>query len=69
MTTYIDKLFRGYGEEFFGKSAMNRVTDEQVSEARCAAFQATCELTGKYGKQEPGTVKELFRNYVFECFM
>ena len=66
---YIDKLFRGYGEEFFGKTAMNMITDDQVEEARCAAFQATHELTEKYGKQEEGTTRELFCNYVFECFM
>lgn len=69
MAAYIDKLFRRYGEEFFGKTAMDMVTDEQVSEARCAAFQTTCELTEKYGKQEKGTTKELFCNYVFGCFM
>ena len=66
---YIDKIFRGYGEEFFGKEAMDYITDEQVEEARCQAFMWLGELTQKYGKQEEGTVRELFCNYIFGTFM
>ena len=66
---YIDRIFRGYGEEFFGKEAMDNITDEQVEEARCQAFKWRDELTQKYGKQENGTVKELFCNYIFGTFM
>ena len=66
---YIDKIFRGYGEEFFGKEAMDNITDEQVEETRCQAFRWLDEMTQKYGKQENGTVKELFCNYIFGSFM
>lgn len=66
---YIDDIFREYGEEFFGKDAMDKVTDAQVEEARCNACQMLYELTKEYGKQEKGTVKELFCNYVFANFI
>lgn len=68
MVGYIDKLFRGYGEEFFGKEAMDQITDEQVEEARCEACKMLNELTAEFGKQEEGVVKELFYNYVFANF-
>ena len=64
MTT-IDRIFRGYGEEFFGKAFMDGITDSQVEEARVWAFNELDYLTRKYGKQEKGTVKELFCNCLF----
>lgn len=66
---YIDKLFRGYGEEFLGKECMDKVTDEQVEEARCWACAEVGKLTEKYGRQPNGTAKELFCNYVFSEFI
>ena len=69
MAAFIDKVFRKYGEEFFGKTAMDMITDAQVEEARCEAMKYLCELTRKYGKQYQGTVKDLFCNYVFSTFM
>lgn len=69
MAAYIDRIFRGYGEEFFGKECMDKITDEQVEEARCEAFKLLEEKTKKYGKQEKGTVEELFCNYIFGTFM
>lgn len=65
----LEQIFRGYGEEFFGTKAMNQITTEQVEEARCAAMNELCDLTAKYGRQEDGTVRELFCNYVFANFM
>lgn len=69
MAAYIDRVFRGYGEEFFGKEAMDKITDEQVEVARCEAYKMLCELTQKYGKQEKGTLEELFNNYIFAYYM
>lgn len=69
MASTIDCIFRKYGDEFFGEKAMNRITDEQVEEARCAAFRELGSLTEKCGKQKDGTCKELFCNYICEYFM
>lgn len=66
---YIDKIFRKHGEDFFGKEVMDQITDEQVEEARCEAFKGLTELTAKYGRQEKGTVEELFCNYIFSEFI
>lgn len=62
----IDRIFRGYGDDFFGKDVMDLITWEQVEEARCFAFKVLDELTKNYGKQENGTVEGLFLNYLFE---
>ncbi len=69
MAAYIDRIFRGYGEEFFGKQAMDMITDAQVEEARCWTFNELHDLTARYGKQEEGTAQELFCNYIFGEFM
>lgn len=69
MANYIDVLFRGYGENFFGKEAMDRITDEQVEEARIYAMTTVSELTKQLGLQKKGTAKELFCNYIFGVFM
>lgn len=67
--SFIDRVFRGYGEAFFGKEAMNRITSAQVEEARCAAMRELSYLTAKYGKQEHGTAAELFCNYLFANYI
>lgn len=69
MVAYIDRMFRGYGEDFFGKELMDQITDAQVEEARCWAMTELSRLTEKYGLQDMGTVKELFCNYVFGEFV
>lgn len=66
---FIDRVFRGYGKQFFGKEAMSRITSAQVEEARCAAMRELGRLTAKYGKQEKGTAEELFCNYLFEKYI
>lgn len=66
---YIDRIFRGYGEAFFGKEAMDRITSAQVEEARCAAMRELGRLTEKYGKQEKGTAEALFCNYLFANYI
>ena len=65
----IDRVFRGYGEEFFGEKVMSSITDEQVEEARCCAMKEVAERTAKRGRQAEGTAKELFLNYIFENFI
>lgn len=67
--TFIDRVFRGYGEEFFGADAMSAITDSQVEEARCYAFSELDSLTAQYGRQPNGTARELFCNYIFGNFM
>lgn len=67
--TLVDKIFREYGEEFFGKDAMQNITDSQVEEARVFAFKALDYLTGMYGKQEAGTARKLFCNYLFDRYI
>ena len=66
---FIDRIFRGYGEEFFGKQAMDKITPEQVEEARCFAMDVLAALTKEFGLQKKGTERELFCNYVFGMFM
>ena len=61
----IDKLFKGYGVEFFGEEPMRRVTDAQIEEARVFAFNECARLTEKYGPQTKGTTRELFLNYLW----
>ena len=65
---FIDRVFRGYGEEFFGKRFMDTINSKQVEEARCFAMQELNYLTAKYGKQKQGAERELFCNYIFEKF-
>lgn len=69
MAAYIDQTFRKYGEDFFGKSIMETITDSQVEKARCWAMKGVRDLTIKYGRQPNGTAKELFCNYIFEYFI
>ena len=66
--TRIDQIFKGYGEESFGKKYMERLTDSQIEEARCWAFNRLTALTTKYGKQAPGTAKKLFCDYISNNF-
>lgn len=67
---YIDRMCRGFGEEFFGKEAMDTITDAQVEKARIEAFKQLEELVIKTGPQEGNTrFAELFCNYVFSEYM
>lgn len=67
--SYVDRNFRWYGEAFFGKMAMDRITSEQVEEARVYAFRELANLTARYGEQKKGTVQELFCDYIFSEFI
>lgn len=69
MANYIDVIFRGYGEEFFGKSVMDKITDNQVETARCEAMRTLSDLTKKHGLQKKGTAAELFCNYISENYL
>lgn len=62
----LEQIFRGYGEDFFGKQLMDNLTAEQIEEGRCAAMNKLCDLTAKYGKQEVDTARVLFCDYIFE---
>ena len=44
------------------------LTDEQVEEARVYACNELARRTAKYGKQDSGTVKDLFCSYIFKHF-
>lgn len=66
---YIDRVFRGYGEAFFGEEAMARITSAQVEEARCFAMRELGRITEIYGRQKNGTAEELFCNYLFEKYI
>lgn len=61
----LEQIFRGYGEEFFGKTIMDQITTEQIEEGRCAAMNKLHDLTEKYGRQEDGTAQVLFCEYIF----
>ena len=66
---YIDRMFRKYGEEYFGKEKMDTLTDEQVEEARCEAMKALTYVVSVCGaKDGNGQVKELFCDYCNICF-
>lgn len=67
--TSIDKVFYKHAEEFFGKTAMERITDEQVEEARVWACRETSRMTAKYGLLPKGTTQELFNNYLFSYYL
>lgn len=62
----LNKKFRAYGEEVLGKELMDQIAPERVDEARVFAMTELGELTKKYGKQERGTAKNLFCNYLRE---
>ncbi len=73
---YIDRIFRGYGEEFFGKETMDQVTSEQVEEARCFAYGTMSEvvrgmIAAGLDPRSEGVMDEckaLFYRYIFEQF-
>lgn len=73
---YIDRIFRGYGEEFFGKEFMDKLTSEQIETARCESFKLLQEkieylisVGYKHTESDEITdVKELFCNYIFENY-
>lgn len=68
MMTSIDKVFYKHAEEFFGRTAMQHITDDQVEEARVF----TCRLIHDKVEAEgiPINVNqwEIFNNYLFENF-
>lgn len=68
--TRIDKIFFDHAVDFFGKEAVKTCfTEKAIEEARCFAFKELATITSMHGKQESGTVRELFINYLFEHFV
>lgn len=68
--THIDNIFRNYAIAFFGLEAVEECfSDAAIEEARCFAFKELAAITAMYGKQESGTARELFINYLFEHFV
>lgn len=57
-----DKIFRSYGEDFFGKKAMDQITDEQIEEAKAFAISEA-------DNYDEDATRELFCNYIFGTFM
>lgn len=67
---YIDRVFRGYGEEELGADQMSAISSAQVEEARCYAMKTLGRLTEDLGKKLPkGTAKMLFCEYVKQRFL
>ncbi len=64
--SYIDRVFRGYGEQVFGKARMDKIASAEVEACRCKAMEILGKRTMMYGKQRPGTVERLFCKYVSE---
>lgn len=67
---YIDRVFRGYGEEELGADQMSAISSAQVEEARCYAMKTLGQLTEDLGVKLPkGTAKMLFCEYVKQRFI
>ena len=58
--SYIDRIFRKYGEEEFGIEVMAGITSEQVEEARCAAMRALAEMTRIYKERQHKDAAKLY---------
>lgn len=63
---FIDRIFRGYGEQVFGKTRMDLISSAEVEAARCKAMQVLGMRTMMYGKQQSGTAERLFCKYISE---
>ena len=63
---YIDRIFRGYGEQVFGKARMDLISSADVEDCRCKAMQVLDQRTRMYGKQRHGTAERLFCKYISE---
>ena len=63
---FIDRVFRGYGEQFFGKARMDHISTAEVEECRCKAMEILGKRTMMYGKQPPRTAEKLFCKYISE---
>lgn len=64
MKNRIDNLFRKFGEEQFGKEAMNQVSDERVEKARIAAMKDLSSLIRSGRKINQGVAKKIFCWYL-----
>ena len=70
--TVMDENLRAKATEFFGEKPMNRITAEQVIEAREWALDEAIRLSLKYGWsviQAAQNVDMLFCNYLFEKYI
>lgn len=63
---FIDRVFRGYGEQVFGKARMDLISSAEVEACRCKAMQILDARTRMYGKQRHGTAERLFCKYISE---
>lgn len=76
---YIDVIYRKYGEEYFGKAVMDKLTDEQIEKARCETNKRISELARMHmaqgGKREDFinnpdiNIKKMFCDYVAKNFI
>lgn len=64
--SFIDRVFRGYGEQVFGKSRMDPISSAEVEDCRCKAMQILDARTRMYGKQRHGTAARLFCKCISE---
>lgn len=60
----LDIRCREWGEEQFGKDAMNQVSDERVEKARIAAMNDLSSLIRSGRKINQGTAKKIFCWYL-----
>lgn len=65
---YIDRTLKAQAKEFIG-DVVDTLTDEQIENARCESFKMLDDLTAKYGRQEKGTLEELFNNYLWSYYI
>ena len=66
---YIDQVFKGYGEEHFGKEIMAILSDDEIEEAHCAAFCVISDLLdeGYEKKLNDDSLKNAFFEYITLC--
>ena len=82
MLTAVDKIFKGYAVEFFGKKCVEIcLDDEKIEESRVYAFRTHQELIERLPLEEykalhdewkakgEDPIKELFLNHIFSEYI
>lgn len=80
--TSVDKIYKGYAEEYFGKECVERcLTDEQIEESRVYAFRTHSEMMEKLSQEDARKlldewkangvepIKDLFLNHIFSEYI
>lgn len=61
---YIDRIFREYGEEHFGKKYMDQVPTEILEESRCMAFRFLDSWIYEFGSADNDDLKNAFYRFI-----